>query len=153
MLSSGSPRPDTQDTASMKSTGAWKLGGNDDYQDLRMFVESWDLAIRYGNDFIDDNPLVGEPGSFKFSKSRDLALSSSTSTTASSPQPFKASAKKFSAQPIKTDLPTEKEKKGTPSSAKSPVTAGTKDKKSRRKSKAAGVATPKATTPKPLTPS
>ncbi|KAL9132001.1 MAG: hypothetical protein Q9217_000211 [Psora testacea] len=151
--SGGTPRPDSQDTASIKSLSAPKLVGDSDYQDLRMLAESWDLSTRYGNDYMDENPIVGEPGSFKLSRSRDLALSPYTSTTTSSPQPFKASAKKGTAPTIKTDFPTEKEKKGTPGSAKSPVTLGTKDKKGRRKSKAVGVATPKATTPKPATPS
>ena len=152
MPSSGTPRPDTQDTASSKSSTAAKLVGDSDYQDMRMLAESWDLSIRYGNDYMDENPMTGEPGSFKLSKSRDLALSSSTSNT-TAPQPFRASTKKVTAPPIKTDLKIEKEKKSTPGTAKSPITPGTKDKKGRRKSKAAGIATPKVTTPKPATPS
>ncbi|KAL9100982.1 MAG: hypothetical protein Q9163_003704 [Psora crenata] len=149
----GTPVPDTQDTATTKSSSTPKLVGDDDYQDLRMLAESWDLSIRYGNDYMDENPIVGEPGSFKLSKARDLALSSSMSSTASTLQPFKAKKEKVSAPSIKIELPTEKEKKGTHDTAKSPATLGTRDKKGRRKSKAAGVPTPKDTTPKPLTPS
>ena len=152
MPSAGTPRPDTQETASSKGSVAPKFAGDNDYQDMRMLAESWDLSLRYGNDYMDENPLVGEPGSFKLTKSRDLALASSTSSAASVPQPFKETKKKAAAPPIKTDLPMGKEKKGTPGTAKSPITPGNKEKKIRRKSKAAGVATPKVTTPKPQTP-
>ena len=112
-----------------------------------MLAESWDLSFRYGNDYMDENPIIGEPGSLKLSKSRDLAISSSMSSTASTHQPFKAPVKKVTAAPIKTDLPVEKEKKGTPSTAKTPITPGLKEKKARRKSKAAGASTPKPVTP------
>ena len=142
-----SPRPDTQDTTSTKSSLAPKMIGESNYQDVRLLAESWDLSFRYGNDYMDENPIVGEPGSFKLSKSRDLAISSSMSSTASSYQPFRAPAKKVPAAPLKTDLPIEKDKKGTPGTAKTPNTAGFKEKKGRRKSKAAGASTPKPATP------
>ena len=109
---------------------------------------------------MDENPIIGEPGNFKLSATKPLSLSTSMSSTMTAPQPFRAVNK---APPIRTDL-SEKEKQGSVSSAtggsagagggsaKTPVTAGFKDKKGRRKSKAAGVATPKAETPKTVTP-
>ena len=124
------------------------------------------MNLKYGNDYMDDNPLLGEPGNFRQSKpSKDVSLQSSmastSTTTANIAQPFKAVTKKPAAPPIKTDIPLEKDggggggKKGTtPGTAKSPNTpGGFKDKKGRRKSKAAGVATPKVQTPKTGTPS
>jgi len=125
-----------------------------------MLAESWDLSLRYRNEYMDENPLVGEPGNFKLSKSRDSTMTSSMSTNSSMNQPFKAvaPAKKTPAppEPIKTDLPLEPSKKSSIGTAKSPVTPGTaKEKKARRKSKAAGAGgttTPKIMTPKSAIP-
>ncbi|OJJ38499.1 hypothetical protein ASPWEDRAFT_36143 [Aspergillus wentii DTO 134E9] len=40
-------------------------------QDTRTLAESFGLLTRYGEEYMDDNPLVGEPGSFILSKSGD----------------------------------------------------------------------------------
>ena len=139
--------------------------------DARLLAESWHLAHEYGNDYMDDNPIIGEPGSFKLSKSRDFSLGLSVSrssnntnasggTPAAPSQPFSSSARvKKAAQAgagvaaIQTkDLPPVKEKErkatATPGTGKTPVSAegaGFKDRKGRRKSKAAGAG---AVTPK-----
>ena len=149
MPGAGTPRPDAQDVAGTRPI-APKLAGESSLQDTRMLAESWDLSIRYGNDYMDENPIVGEPGNFKLAKTKNLALAMAKVPAA--PQPFKAPPKKASAPPIKTDLPADKDKKATPSTGKTPITPGLKDKKGRRKSKAAGMSTPRATTPKPATP-
>lgn len=122
-----------------------------------MLATSFDLLLRYGNEYMDENPTMGEPGNFKLSKSRDSGLSSSIPTTVSANQPFKASttAKKVSPPQLKTDISPEPIKKANTGSAKSPITPGTKDKKARRKSKAAGaggVTTPRVSTPQTGTP-
>ena len=155
----GTPLPATQDTtASTKTSVASKQASNTDYQGIQMLSESFGLSLRYGNEYMDENPIVGEPGSFKLSKSRDPTLTSSMSTTQSSSQLSKVStpSKDTSVPPIKTtDLPAPS-KKGSKGGEKSPFTPGTKEKKEkRRKSKAAGAGgatTPKASTPKPTTP-
>ena len=102
---------------------------------------------------MDENPIVGEPGNFKLTRSKDLALPTSNASAKTVAQPFKAVKK--AAPPIKTDIPADESKKSGLVTGKSPITPGTgaKDKKGRRKSKAAGVATPKAETPKVATPS
>ncbi|KAB8237811.1 Mediator of RNA polymerase II transcription subunit 6 [Aspergillus alliaceus] len=41
------------------------------FQDTKSFAESFGLLARYGEEFMDENPLVGEPGSFILSKSGD----------------------------------------------------------------------------------
>ena len=116
---------------------------------------------------MDDNPIIGEPGSFKLSKSHDFSLKTSRPANATPvAQPFskktpaesekdgEADRGKKGAPPIKTtDLPPAKEKEkratATPGTGKSPTSAeggggGFKDKKGRRKSKAVGaVGTPK----------
>lgn len=123
---------------------------------MRLLAESWDLALRYGNEYMDENPIVGEPGSFKLSKA--TAPTSSMSSSESF-QPFKeiTQPKKVSAPAIKTDIPMEPiEERSVSGPAKSPITPGTgKEKKGRRKSKAAGAggtASPKVETPKSATP-
>ena len=89
---------------------------------------------------MDENPLVGDPGSFKLSKARESGLPPSSQLPTTS-QPFKASlpaAKKVPPLDLKTDVPAvEPGRKGS-ASAKSPITPGMKRKKERRKSKAAG---------------
>lgn len=36
-------------------------------QEMRSFAESLSMAVRYGGEYMDENPLVGEPGSFVLS--------------------------------------------------------------------------------------
>lgn len=134
-----------------------------------MLAYSYDLADRYANEYMDENPIVGEPGSFKLSKSHNTSFATSMTTLKASNQAQEES--KVSSQssevltPAKIAIPTPQLKtedlpapikKAIKGSEKSPTTPGIKEKKSRRKSKAAGdkgVTTPKATTPKPTTPS
>ena len=126
-----------------------------------MLAGSYDLLLRYGNEYMDENPVVGEPGAFKLAKAHNPALASFTSTTRSSFESSQAATPGKSAltpqpPPIKTeDLPAPV-RKSTKGGEKSPTTpGGSKEKKMRRKSKAAGAgdsATPKVTTPKTSTP-
>lgn len=39
--------------------------------DARTLFESFNLAMRYGNEYMDENPLLGEPGSFVFSSTNE----------------------------------------------------------------------------------
>lgn len=133
-----------------------------------MLASSYDLSDLYANEYMDENPIVGEPGSFKLSKSHNTSLATSMTTLKSSSQVQEVSKPSSQslevATPAKSAIPTPQLKtedlpapvrKVTKGTEKSPMTPGTKDKKSRRKSKAAGdkgATTPKATTPKPSTP-
>ena len=106
---------------------------------------------------MDENPLVGEPGSFKLSKTRESGLGATSNTSQSASQPFKAAAvavapvKKAPPPQLQTDLPADPGKKtGGLASAKSPTSPSVKKKKERRKSRPAGsedVTTPKMSTP------
>ena len=144
-------RPDAQETTSTKTSARSKVIDND-VQSSQLLATSFDLFLRYGNEYMDENPIVGEPGAFKLSKARDSGLAASTAATQPVSQPFKAStiAKKVPPLELKTDIPPEKERKGS-GSAKSPTTPGAaKRKKERRKSRAAGVeegGTPKGASP------
>ena len=58
-------------TESSQSTSKSGLGGSSTgskYQDTRSLAESFSLLTRYGDEFMDENPLVGEPGSFILSR-------------------------------------------------------------------------------------
>jgi len=91
---------------------------------------------------MDENPIVGEPGAFKLARAREPKPTPSLATVQSTFQPFKGTtpAKKTPVAPIKTGLPPETLKKeGVQGSAKNLIIPGTgKEKKGRRKSKAAG---------------
>ena len=158
--------PATQETAT--TAKASKSTPGTDLQGVHMLAYSYELSDRYANEYMDENPIVGEPGSFKLSKSHNSSLATSMTTSKGSSQSQEVSKPSSQsadvATPAKSAIPTPQLKtedlpapirKGTKGSEKSPITPGTKEKKSRRKSKAAGdkgSTTPKATTPKPSTP-
>lgn len=166
MPGGGTPLPATQETAT--TAKASKTTSDTGLQGVHMLAYSYDLSDRYANEYMDENPIVGEPGSFKLSKSHNTSLATSMTTSKSSSQAQEVSKPSSqsteTATPAKSAVPTPQLKtedlpapirKGTKGGEKSPTTPGTKEKKSRRKSKAAGdkgSTTPKATTPKPTTP-
>lgn len=134
--------PGMQDTGiSSKASLASKPTSNADHQSLQLLAESYSLSLRYGKEYMDENPLVGEPGSFILSKSREPGPPNPQSQ-------HKASVpSKLAILPeVKTASLTSPTKKGTKGGEKSPISPGTKDKKTRRKSKAAGAGA--TTTPK-----
>ena len=158
MQLSGTPRPDTQDSSITKGSSASKLAAHENSQSTQLLETSYDLLLRYGNEYMDENPLLGEPGSFKLSKTRDSGLAALSKPSQPVNEPFKpiSSAKKAPPPQIQTDLPAETGKKTGVGTAKSPNTPGTgfKRKKERRKSKATGVddvTTLKASTPQTAT--
>ena len=113
-----------------------KHGSGSEYQDLQTLTESYHLSQVYGNEYMDENPLVGEPGSFRITKTKEVV-----------PKPVLNIATPFNTamadgKSSESPVAPKKSKGGE----KSPITPGTKEKKSRRKSKAAGATT--TTTPK-----
>ena len=128
-----------------------------------MLAESYRLSRRYANEYMDENPIVGEPGSFRLTKSYDATLTTSMSTNRSAqsfkaPTPAVEPAVAKEAPPLLRTEDLGAAKKLGKGGEKSPITPGVKDKKDkkeRRKSKAAGsgeTTIPKATTPKTSTP-
>lgn len=129
---------------------------NDSIQGTRTLVESFAMALRYGSEYMDENPLVGEPGAFILSTSRaagpNPALASTsaptkinggTTTTKPvvgeqkpvSPSPFGADANPDTINTITTTITAKKSEKSGEKSPTSPV--GAPGKAKRRKSKAA----------------
>ncbi|KAK5787554.1 hypothetical protein VI817_010051 [Penicillium citrinum] len=60
----------TQSSTEAPSTrsGLGILNTNSSYQDTRSLAEAFNLYTRYGDEFMDENPLQGEPGSFILSR-------------------------------------------------------------------------------------
>lgn len=128
------PMPGTQDSSlSAKPPLASKLTSDSENQGLQILAESYRLSLRYSKEYMDDNPLVGEPGSFILSKSRE--------TAAANVAPVAPKATTLTKRPpapeIKTANLTAPARKGSKGAEKSPVSPATKDRKARRKSKAA----------------
>lgn len=134
--------PGTQDTStSAKASLTSKSTSSVEYQSLQLLAESYTLSQRYGKEYMDENPLVGEPGSFILSKSREPGHPNPQLQLKASVPP------KLAILPeVKTASLTSPTKKGTKGAEKSPISPGGKDKKTRRKSKAAGAGA--TTTPK-----
>lgn len=128
------PMPGTQDTSfSGKSLLATKLTSDPDDQSLSLLIESYGLSVRYGKEYMDDNPLVGEPGSFILSKSRELAAPPVIPTAPKAP----TVTKRPPAPEIKTTNLSTSARKGSKGAEKSPISPANKDRKARRKSKVA----------------
>lgn len=67
------PMPDAGPASSAETQSTSKAGlgisnTSSNYQDTRSLAESFNLFTRYGDEFMDENPLVGEPGSFILSR-------------------------------------------------------------------------------------
>ncbi|KAL1965249.1 hypothetical protein VTN77DRAFT_6003 [Rasamsonia byssochlamydoides] len=62
----GTPAPDGP--APTKAPLAGANVSSTTFQDTRSLMEAFNLLSRYGDEFMDENPLVGEPGSFILSK-------------------------------------------------------------------------------------
>ncbi|KAJ5934025.1 hypothetical protein N7454_006354 [Penicillium verhagenii] len=60
--------PSTSDTQATSSAGLGISNTNSSYHDTRSLAESFSLFTKYGDEFMDETPLVGEPGSFIMSR-------------------------------------------------------------------------------------
>ncbi|KAI9880379.1 MAG: hypothetical protein M1830_003696 [Pleopsidium flavum] len=132
------PMPDTQSQAkSTKARAASKVVSTSEYQEAQTLAESFALSLRYNNEYMDENPLVGEPGSFILSKSHEQPQMQSQSQSRP-PVSVKRSAPP-TPQP-KVAIPPMTAGNGSKGGERSPITPGTKDKSAkRRKSRALGM--------------
>ncbi len=127
------PMPGTQETSlSAKAPLASRLTSDSDYPSLQLMAESYSLSLRYGKEYMDDNPIVGEPGSFILSKSREPAAPV-MQTAPKAP----VVTKRPPAPEIKTSNLVAPSRKGSKGADKSPISPAGKDRKGRRKSKVA----------------
>lgn len=138
------PMPGTQDPSfSAKPSLTAKLTSDCDYQSLQVLAESYSLSVRYGKEYMDDNPLVGEPGSFILSKSREPAAPPIVQAAPKAP----TTTKRPSAPELKTANINVSARKGSKGADKSPISPISKDRKARRKSKAVNGSTTAETGP------
>ncbi|KAK4694232.1 mediator of RNA polymerase II transcription subunit 6, partial [Lecanoromycetidae sp. Uapishka_2] len=154
----GSSTPSgTQDTAATRKDSA--MSKTADYSDAQMLSDSYRLLMSYVDEYMDENPIIGEPGSFKLAKSRPLQLPPSVTSSMSTSKPDSQQSLKVATPTpangavtpqLKTeDLPAPV-KKPIKGAEKSPTTPVGKEKK-RKKSKVPGAEDPiasKVTTPK-----
>jgi mediator of RNA polymerase II transcription subunit 6 len=119
------PLPGTL-TDSKKASSANINASN--YLDVRLLEESLNITLKYGDEYMDENPITGQPGEFHLSTSgrKDkLMVPTATKTPTPSAKPTAPPT------PLKTDIPPAR--KGSKPD-KSPRTPGT-SKPKRRKSK------------------
>ena len=91
-------------------------------QDTRTLAESFSLLSRYGDEFMDEHPLVGEPGSFILSRVNDT----DRTLTAKQAANVGTTAGKVGTPQVRVDTPGRASEKGaTPS--------GTDESKMRKK--------------------
>lgn len=126
--------PETQ--TSIKSTKApltSKLTSATAFQETRLLIESFNLSLRYGNEYMDENPLISEPSSFILLKSTNNPEASQ----AGSSQLKSALASTTTLRPptLKIDMSVAGKGAKGGGEEKSPTTPGVKGKKERRKSK------------------
>jgi len=104
------------------------------YLSSRLLEETLNISMKYGDEYMDENPITGQPGEFHFSstgrKEKDKLIVPATGVKG----PLQTAAKVAPAPPaLKTDIPPSR--KGS-KSKESPRTPGGAPKPKRRKSKA-----------------
>ena len=116
------PMPDTlPDSQSIKSLG---VSNTSNYQDTRNLAESFSLLTRYGDEFMDENPLVGEPGSFILSRAGE---------TGKAAQKFPAPVAGSTPLPVRASTPQVRvETPGRSETSQPPSGGGDKGKKKKR---------------------
>ncbi|KAL3479468.1 MED6 mediator subfamily complex component-domain-containing protein [Aspergillus californicus] len=65
------PVPDADGSNKAQSFVGAQVGTNSTAQDLKSLAESFNLLSRYGDEYMDESPLMGEPGSFILSRVND----------------------------------------------------------------------------------
>ena len=105
--------------------------------DERTLIEAMGMTLKYRGEYMDNAPLVGEPGSFRINRAKDtketapVAIPASDSTSKAEKLESPAPAPPA----IDTNVPVVESKKSAKSTDKTPTTPGGGSKIKRRKSK------------------
>ncbi|RAK94872.1 mediator complex subunit MED6 [Aspergillus ibericus CBS 121593] len=92
--------------------GSQVVSAGSSLQDTRTLVESFSLLSRYGDEYMDEHPLVGEPGSFILSRVNDADRAAAAKQAAG----VGTAAGKVGTPQVKVDTPGKLSEKGaTPS--------------------------------------
>ncbi|KAH0542433.1 hypothetical protein FGG08_003188 [Glutinoglossum americanum] len=125
----GTPMPDAnlRNAKTMVSSSA--AGPGSSYKDALSLEESFNMSLRYGNEYMDENPLVGEPGAFILSSTRAHAQAQNQAAQNKAAQPMA----RGTAAPTISTSPRKGSRGG---GEKSPISPTIPGKPKRRKSKA-----------------
>lgn len=89
------PMPETQPSTTEKSTGSSQAHDDTD-SGIRTAWDALRMTLQYGKEYMDDMPLAGEPGNFRFSKSKEGTAGQikppTTSSTAATPGQSRAAS-------------------------------------------------------------
>jgi mediator of RNA polymerase II transcription subunit 6 len=106
--------PDAENPARVPLVGSQTGNTASTFQDTRTLAESLNLFLRYEDEYMDETPLVGEPGSFILSKAHDVDRTA-TATAKGPPNPIPT---KMGTPLVRVETPGKgPEKVGTPSSS------------------------------------
>jgi mediator of RNA polymerase II transcription subunit 6 len=138
------PMPSSQPDGSQKGTKNLPDAQAPDFQDTRTLLEAINMSLRYGKEYMNEMPLVGEPGNFRLSKTKD-ALAPPSASKPAQPASQQTSPSKATPAPspppppppIQTDVPPVVSKKSAKGTDKSPTTPASSQRAKRRKSKPA----------------
>lgn len=100
------PPPSTADTQTSNKTGLGisNTSTSTSFQDTRSLGEAFNLFTRYGDEFMDENPLVGEPGSFIMSRAGENGRATGAAQPASRAG-LGTAAGRVSTPQVKVDTP------------------------------------------------
>lgn len=132
--------PDDHPTATSQAMKSVPIPTSTDHEDTQMFLDAMNLSRRFGNEYMDETLLIGEPGNFRTSKVREApALSKQVSPSKGQLSvPTKEKNPAVSPPPpIQTDVPQPGPKKSAKGGERSPTTPGGREKPKRRKSRPA----------------
>ncbi|KAL4877680.1 mediator of RNA polymerase II transcription subunit 6 [Aspergillus karnatakaensis] len=104
------PMPDVDATNKTQSLVGAQGDDSSTVQDMRVLVDSFNLLSRYGDEFMDESPLMGEPGSFILSRAGDAdrGAASKQQPPTSTPLPGRAGTPQ-----AKVDTPGKESDKGS----------------------------------------
>jgi mediator of RNA polymerase II transcription subunit 6 len=140
------PMPGSQPDVSQKGAKTLSDSRAPDLQETRTLIDAINMSLRYGKEYMNEMPLVGEPGNFRLSKTKDaLAPRSASASKTAQPSSQQASPTKGTPAPspppppppIQTDIPSVVSRKSAKGTDKSPTTPVSSQKAKRRKSKPA----------------
>jgi mediator of RNA polymerase II transcription subunit 6 len=144
------PMPDNQSTSPTRPLKPAHNHNSTDYESTQLLLDALALSRRHSKDYMDDAPLVGEPGNFRTSKVRDDVAAPpreipGTDRPLSVPAKEKSPAPAVSSPlpPIQTDVTSQAGAKKSAKSGgeRSPTTPGGREKPKRRKSRPAATPT------------
>ncbi|KAJ5338890.1 hypothetical protein N7452_005618 [Penicillium brevicompactum] len=123
------PTPMPEALPDSQSSKSLNVAGTSNIQDTRTLAESFSLFTRYGEEFMDESPLVGEPGSFILSRNGETAGKAAPKPTV----PAVAAAASGTPLPVRASTPQVRvETPGKTEKSPPPSGSGDKGKKKKR---------------------